>query len=88
MIYCILFLIFIFYTNGLIFFNIRMFLDLKFYKAHNLKIFEVFRYKVVELLLLDQYIKRHKRKKEKSIIEKVSHDLYYIYCEYFRRSKK
>ena len=84
--YFIAFLLYIIYIILVIFKNIKIYLDLEFYKLHKLKLIEVFSYKTFEILLLYQYKRRHKNVANNQIIKEVTVDILHIYNKYFKKS--
>lgn len=85
--YLIMYLTFIVYLICVGFRRWKTFLDLEFYKTHPLKLFDVYIYKMMEILLISQYKRRHKKANEKEIFNEVTGDLYYVYKKYFKVNK-
>ena len=77
-----------FYLLIVIFRYMFTYLDLDFYKSHKLKLFEVYLYKTLEILLTEQYARRHNKYSEKRILKCITDDLVYIYAKYFKVKEK
>ena len=75
------------YLFRLVFKYRKIYYDWQFFETHRLKLFEVYIYKSLEILLLEQYARRNPTYSEEKVDKKVTEDLYYVYCEYFKLKK-